>query len=113
MSFGIVVALGEVSSRSRGGLNVADPRCTWVFPVINFYAFKICGFNSFSIMGVHLSKTKNGLIGAAAGVLSFLVGHHLEGLTNLSGFATRMIGGAIGISFYLSVSAYFRNKQSR
>jgi hypothetical protein len=109
----MVVALRLVLSRSLGGLNVADPRCTWAFPVINFYAFKICGFNSFPIMGIHLSNSKNCLIGAAAGVLSFLVGRHLEGVTNMSGFATRMIGGAIGILFYLSVSAYFRNKQSR
>ena len=60
-----------------------------------------------------MSKAKNILLGAGAGVLSFMAGDLLERGTSIPSSVSRLIGAVIAISIYLAVYSYFKNKQSK
>lgn len=61
-----------------------------------------------------MGQKKSVLIAAAAagGVVGVLVAHLLVVETGLPALASRLIGGAVGISLYCGGYAYFRNRQS-
>jgi uncharacterized protein (DUF2236 family) len=60
-----------------------------------------------------MGNYKSILVGAAAGAIGVMVHGQLKGVGEMPVLATRLIGAAVGISFYLGVTTYLRNKQSK
>jgi hypothetical protein len=59
-----------------------------------------------------MSKHQSALVGGLAGAMSALVVDQLKGVNGMSVLACRLIGAAVGISFYLGVTTYLRHKRS-